>query len=101
MNTEIFDYLKALSKKEFFYANFFSCLFSAVILVCGFFSVKNGATMRLYAVMFASATLILMINSYKCFRRKSKNGIVFLVFGLFFLAITGIAVYALLGGHNG
>lgn len=99
MNTEIFDYLKALSKKEFFFVNFFNCIFSAVIIVCGFISIRNGATMQLYAAMFASATLIFGSNSYKCFKRGSKNGWVFVIFAIAFLAITSIAIYACMGGN--
>lgn len=99
MNTEIFDYIKALSKKEFFFVNFFNCVFSATIIVCGFISVRYEATMELYATMFASATLILTLNSYKCFKRGSKNGWVFAVLAVAFLAITAIAVYACLGGR--
>lgn len=57
-----------------------------------------GATMELYATMFASATCILMLNSYKCFKRGSKNGFVFAVISVAFLAITVLAVYACFGG---
>lgn len=93
MNTEIFDYLKTLSKKEYFYINFFNSIFGIIIIVSAIIFFRQGASMLQYAIMFGSATMMLGLNSYKCFKRKSKNGWVFLIMCLVFLAITGLAVY--------
>jgi len=98
MNTEIFDYLKTLSKKEFFLINAANSCLGIVILVAGIISFRQGATMLLYAVMFISATLMLGLNSYKCFKRKSKNGWVFAIIGIVFLAISLLTVYCLFKG---
>ena len=98
MNTEIFDYLKALSKKEFFFVNLIDSLLGIGIIVAAVISMRNGATMPLYAAMFAMATVMLILNSYKCFKRKSKNGWVFALMGVIFLGITGLAVYCVFKG---
>jgi hypothetical protein len=49
--------------------------------------------------MFACATILLGFNSYRCFKRGSKNGWVFAVIGVAFATITGICIYALIGGY--
>ena len=99
MNTEIIDYLKTLSKREFFYASLADLVFSITIIICGVISLRTGASTLLYTIMFACATALLGFNSYKCFRRGSKNGWVFAVIGVAFATITGICVYALIGGY--
>ena len=99
MNTEIIDYLKTLSKREFFFVSLSNLIFSLTIIVCGVISLRAGATTLLYTIMFACATAIMWLNSYKCFKRESKNGIVFAVIGLAFATITGICIYALIGGY--
>ena len=96
MNTEIFDYLKTLAKKEFFIVSLADVFFSLVILICGTISLTMGATTLLYTIMFACATAILGLNSYKCFRRGSKNGWAFAILAVMFAAITGICIYALI-----
>lgn len=99
MNTEIIDYLKTLSKKEFFFVNLADLLFSAVIIVCGVISLNTGASTLLYSIMFACATTLLGLNCYKCFKRGSKNGWVFAALTVVFATITGICLYALIGGY--
>lgn len=98
MNTEIFDYLKTLSKKDFFFVNFTNVLLSAVIIIAAIVSLNSGATILIYAIMFGSSTLMLALNSYKCFKRKSKNGWAFAVLAGAFAVITGIAIFALIRG---
>ena len=98
MNTEILDYLKALSKKEFFYVSLADLVFSITIIICGAISLSTGATTLLYAIMFACATALLGFNSYKCFKRGSRNGWVFAILGVAFATVTGICIYALIGG---
>ena len=98
MNTEIIDYIKTLAKREFFYVNLADVVFSLTIIICGAISLKTGATTLLYAIMFACATALLGFNSYKCFKRGSKNGWVFVVIGIIFLAVTCICIYGLFGG---
>lgn len=98
MNTEIIDYLKALSKKEFFYVSLADMILSVTIIICGAISLSTGATTLLYMIMFACATALLGFNSYKCFKRGSKNGWVFAILGVGFATITGICIYALIGG---
>ena len=98
MNTELFDYLKTLSKTEYFYVTVTNMLCSIVIIVCGVITLTTGAGTLLYTIMFACATILLGLNSYKCFKRGSKNGWVFAVIGVGFATLTGICVYALIGG---
>ena len=98
MNTEIIDYLKTLAKKEFFFISIANMVFSVVIIICGVISLTMGASVLLYAIMFACATVTLSTNSYKCFKRGSKNGPVFAVFAVGFATITGICIYSLIGG---
>lgn len=98
MNTEIIDYLKTLAKKEFFIVSLADLVFSLTIIVCGVISLRTGATTLLYTIMFACATALLGFNSYKCFKRGSKNGWVFAFVGVCFAGITGICIYALFGG---
>ncbi|MCR5686503.1 MAG: hypothetical protein K6G58_00520 [Lachnospiraceae bacterium] len=99
MNTEIIDYLKTLAKKEFFFVNLADMLFSAVIIICGIISLRTGATMVLYTIMFACAAALLGMNSYKCFRRRSKNGWVFAVLAAAFAALAAFGIYAVVGGY--
>ena len=98
MNTELFDYLKTLAKREFFFVSVADLFFSIMILICGTISLLTGATVLLYTVMFACATCILGLNSYKCFRRGSKNGWVFTILAAAFLAVTVICAYSLATG---
>ena len=98
MNTELIDYLKTLAKRELFFVSVIDLLLSTVIIVCGVITLRTGATTVMYAIMFACATILLALNSYKCFKRESKNGWVFAVFAVLFALITGICIYALIGG---
>lgn len=98
MNTEIIDYLKTLSKKEFFFVNIADMFLSVIIIVCGVISLRTGANTLLYTIMFGCATGLLGLNCYKCFKRGSKNGWVFAVATLAFATITGICLTALIGG---
>lgn len=93
MNTEIFDYFKALSKKEFFFVNAADTILGLVIIISAIISFRQGATMTLYAIMFSCATVMLGLNSYKCFKRKSKNGWVFAILCFAFLLVSLLAVY--------
>ncbi len=99
MNTELFDYIKSLSKTEFFFVSLADLVFSTVIIICGIISLSTGATMLLYLIMFACATALLGFNSYKCFKRKSKNGIVFAFLSTAFFVITCICLYAVIRGY--
>ena len=98
MNTEILDYLKTLAKREFFLVSVADLFFSIMIILCSIISLTMGATTLLYTIMFACATAILALNSYKCFKRGSKNGWVFAIIGLAFLAVTVICMYSLITG---
>ncbi|MCR5475664.1 MAG: hypothetical protein K6F28_10745 [Lachnospiraceae bacterium] len=98
MNTELFDYIKALSKTEFFYVSLTDLILSSVIIICGIISLTTGASSLLYAIMFACASTILGLNSYKCFKRGSKNGIVFVVLSAGFVFVTAICIYGVFVG---
>lgn len=98
MNTEIFDYLKALSKKDFFFANFFSSVLSVIIIIAGLISVTSGTSILLYTIMFGCATCVLVLNAYKCYKRGSKNGVVFAIAALVMGAITVIGLIAMANG---
>lgn len=98
MNTELVDYIKTLSKKEFFLVSLIDMVLSIIVIVCGIISMRTGANTLLYTIMFACATVLLGLNAYKCFKRGSKNGIVFAIMTVLFATITGICVYALIGG---
>ena len=99
MNTELIDYLKTLTKREFFFVSLADIVFSTIIIICGIISLRTGATTLLYTIMFACATTLLGFNSYRCFKRGSKNGWVFAIIGVGFATITGICIYALIGGY--
>ena len=99
MNTELIDYIKTLAKREFFFVSVADMFFSFVIIICGTISLVTGASTLLYTIMFTCATALLGLNSYKCFRRGSKNGWVFAALGVGFATITGICIYALIGGY--
>ena len=99
MNTELIDYIKTLAKKEFFFVSFAEILFSLVILVCGVITLRAEPSTLLYTIMFASATVLLGLNSYRCYKRGTKNVWFFAAAGVIFAAITGICVYALIGGY--
>ncbi|MBO4265634.1 MAG: hypothetical protein J5910_00415 [Lachnospiraceae bacterium] len=96
MNTEIFDYIRTLARKEFFIVSLADVFFSLVIIICGLISLSTGATTLLYTLMFASATALLGFNSYRCFKRGSRNGWAFAILAVMFAAITGICIYALI-----
>ena len=98
MNTELIDYLKTLAKREFFFISVADLFFSIMIIFCATISLRTGATVPLYTMMFACATAILGLNSYKCCKRGSKNGWVFAILCLGFAAVTGICVYSLFIG---
>ena len=98
MNTEIIDYIRTLAKREFFFVSLADVVFSTVIIVCGIISLRTGPTTLLYTIMFACATALMGFNSYRCIKRGSKNGLVFVFIGVIFLGITGICVYALIKG---
>ena len=98
MNTELIDYLKTLAKRELFFVSVIDLFLSTVIIVCGVITLRTGASTTMYAIMFACATMLLGLNAYKCFKRGSKNGWVFAVFAVLFAGITGICIYALIGG---
>ena len=98
MNTELFDYLKTLAKRDLFFVSVADLFLSTVIIVCGVITLRSGASTLMYAIMFACATMLLALNSYKCFRRRSKNGWVFATLAVIFAGITGICLYALAGG---
>ena len=99
MNTEIIDYIKTLSKKEFFYVSLANLVFSITILVCGVISLSgmSGNDKVLQVIMFSCATALLALNSYKCFKRGSKNGIIFAILSVVFAAITVLSII----GSNG
>ena len=99
MNTEIIDYLRTLAKREFFFVSVANMIFSTAIIICGIISLRTGATTLLYAIMFACATIVLGLNSYKCFKRGSKNGWVFAILCTAFAAITAICIYGVIGGY--
>ena len=99
MNTELIDYLKTLAKREFFLISVADLFFSIMIIISSIVSLRTGGTVILYTIMFACATAILGLNSYKCFKRGSKNGWVFAVFCLGFAAVTGICLSSLIGGY--
>ncbi|MCR5301256.1 MAG: hypothetical protein K6E49_02320 [Lachnospiraceae bacterium] len=99
MNTELFDYIRTLAKREFFLLSVANMVFSVTIIVCGFISLRHGASTLMYMIMFSCATAMLGLNSFKCFKRGSKNGWVFAFLAVVFAVVTGICVYALIGGY--
>lgn len=96
MNTEIFDYFKAISKKENFFINFLCTCFSVAIIILGFISLLNGASVMLYTLMFGCATIVLWLNAFKFIKNGSKNGWVLAVMGLVLCAFTAMGVYTLM-----
>ena len=93
MNTEIIDYIRSLSKKEFFYVSVADLIFSITILVCGFIAFQYGSSLYTHMIMFGCATALMGCNSYKCFKRGSKNGWVFAGLGVVFAATTAMSIY--------
>ncbi len=101
MNTEIIDYIKTLSKKEFFYVSLANLVFSLTILICGGLSLAGVfADEKIpQIIMFGCATALLALNSYKCFKRGSKNGFVFAILSVVFAAVTVICILGPNGGQ--
>lgn len=98
MNTEILDYIKELSKKEFFVLNVVNTVLSIVIILIASITLKSGNTSLSYAIMFFCATALLATNSYKCFKRSSKNGWVLGFFSVLFFAFAIICLYYTITG---
>lgn len=94
---KLLDYLKSMSKKDFFYIDLFDALMGFVVIVIGIAAVATGGpTVMTYALMFSGGTLILFCNSFKSFKQKSKGmGIVYLVAGLAVGAIAVMSIMAL------
>lgn len=93
MNTELFEYLKELSKKEFFALNGINTVLSVAIILIAIVSLFSGRTSLSYSAMFSCAAVLLATNSYKCFKRESKNGGVLAFFSLAFLINAIVCIY--------
>lgn len=96
MNTEIFDYFKKISKREYFFLNFINTCLSIIVIIAGVISLINGAGVMLYTIMFGCATIVLMLNAYKFLKRGSKNGWFLILFGLIMCVFTVIGIMAML-----
>lgn len=90
MNTEVWDYLKNLSKKEYFAINLIDSILGVAIIVMGFVALNSGVTMQTYAIMFLCGAVMLILNAYKGFKRKNGNRWIFLFIGICFAAISGL-----------
>lgn len=96
MNTEIFDYLKKLAQKEFFFVNLLNSVLGIIIIIMGILGLIDGVTVVMYAFMFAAGALMLLLNFYKGLRRGSKNKGIFLISALVFAAISAFFFYAMM-----
>ena len=90
MNTEIVEYLKKLSQKEFFFINLANSVLGILIIILGLVGLSDGMTMISYAFMFAAGAVMLFLNFYKGGRKGSRNKYVFLVSGIAFAILAGM-----------
>lgn len=99
MNNEFFEYIKELSKKEFFVLNVINTILSLVIILVAILGLGSESKGLMYSIMYSAAGALLATNSYKCFKRGSKNGwvlafvaFVFITFAVlcFAMVITGM-----------
>lgn len=99
MNTEIFDYFRKLTKKEFFLPNFINICLSIVVIFLGVISLVNEAGVMLFTIMFGCATVVLFLNAYIFVMRKSKVGWFIAAAGVFMCALTIIGITMILNGY--
>lgn len=85
MNNEIFEYVKELSRKEFFVVNVINTVLSLVIILVAILGLRFESKGLLYSIMFSATGVLLATNSYKCFKRGSKNGGVLAFMALVFI----------------
>lgn len=96
MKNENLDYLKSMSKKEFFVVDVINAVLGLVILVMGVISIANQPTVLSYAIMFGAGAIILFLNVFKSFKKKSSMGFVYLILGLVFGAISVMSIMTLI-----
>lgn len=96
MNTEIIEYFKKLSKKEYFIINLINSALGIFILVLGTIGLMDKMTMISYALMFLAGAVMLFLNFYKGSKKKNRNRYVFLAAGIIFTVFSGMFFYAML-----
>lgn len=98
MNTEIFDYFRKLSKKEYFFLNFINTCLSIIVIFIGIICIMNAAGILLYTIMFGCTAVVLLLNAYKFIRCKSNVGWLLVAAGIFMTAVTVIGIMSVLNG---
>lgn len=88
MNTEIRDYIRELSKKEFFWANFINMILGAAVILLGIIGIIEELTFVAYASMFLSGFIMMLLNFYKARKTGNKNVWMFLAGAIVFGAMS-------------
>lgn len=98
MNNEIFEYVKELSRKEFFVVNVINTVLSLVIILVAILCLRFETKGLLHAIMYFSAGALLATNSYKCFKRGSRNGWALVFIALVFITFAVLCLTTVLTG---
>lgn len=88
MNTEIRDYIRELSKKEFFWVNFINMILGAAVILLGIIGIIEELTFVAYASMFLSGSIMMLLNFYKARKTGNKNVWMFLAGAIVFGAMS-------------
>jgi len=94
MNTEIWDYLKKISQKEFFFVNLINSILGIAIILLAIYGLNEEITVGIYGGMFGAGAIMLLLNFYKGVKKGNKNKWIFLIAGIIFAAIAGVFIYA-------
>ena len=84
MNTEIIEYFKKLSQREFFVINFINSVLGVVIIILGFVALNSEITIPAYVAMFTCGAIMLGLNFFKGCRKNNKNRWIFLAAAIIF-----------------
>jgi len=96
MDKIYFEYLKKLSKKEFFAINLCNTILGIIIIVLAILGLYSGMTMVVYGFMFAAGAILMLLNFYKGMCTGRKNKWIFLAAGLLFIGMSVVFFYAMM-----
>lgn len=96
MNSELFEYLKKLSGKEFFFINICNTILGIIIIALAIMGLFSGMTMAVYAFMFAAGALMMLLNFYKGVCTGRKNKWLFLAAGFAFIGMSVLFFYTMM-----
>ena len=88
MNTEILDYFKQLSKKEYFWINFINMILSIAVIILGIVGLVDGLIPITYAFMFLTGAVMMLLNFHKGRKSHNKNSWIFFIGSMGFAALS-------------